>query len=321
MRLAIKPHVVREYRAMIAGLLAAAFLVSSADVEPGLQKRTPAAFARVGALQGDAMRETSGLAASRRHPGLFWALNDSGDEARLFALDSSGRQLGEVHIDGARNLDWEDLAAWRDEQGQPWLAIADIGDNFAWRQTVQLYLLAEPEPGARRATVARSIEFRWSDGPHDSESLAVDASGRQFLFVDKARVPMGLYRLPIDAPPRGAVAQRIADLPLIEPRAAPSTTARLRRSSAVAMDISDDGRRLMILTYAWTALFERDDGENWATVMQRPPRGTGRVPSGLLFEAAALAPDGRSAWIASEGAGTPIYQWLRIERRAPKRAR
>ena len=36
------------------------------------------------------LEEMSGIVPSRRYPGIFWVHNDSGDEARLFAIRADG---------------------------------------------------------------------------------------------------------------------------------------------------------------------------------------------------------------------------------------
>ena len=47
-------------------------------------------------IDSEQLLEGSGLAASRRPPGVFWTHNDPGDSARLFAIDRQGRVLGDV---------------------------------------------------------------------------------------------------------------------------------------------------------------------------------------------------------------------------------
>ena len=42
--------------------------------------------------------EASGLAVSRRQPGLLWTHNDSGHDTELFAVDSSGAVQGRVRL-------------------------------------------------------------------------------------------------------------------------------------------------------------------------------------------------------------------------------
>src|SRR5262245_47557574 len=104
----------------------------------------PVATIAIGAL-----REASGVVASRRHPGVFWSHNDSDDLPRLFAFRRDGapvvaagvdpaRYRG-VSIDGARNIDWEDITS--DPDGR--LYIGDIGNNYSTRRNLAIYVVDE----------------------------------------------------------------------------------------------------------------------------------------------------------------------------------
>ena len=64
-----------------------------------------------GYLQNDQLGELSGLAASSTNPGTFWAINDSGNRAKLFALNNHGKNLAEMTLPLV-NRDWEDMAAF-----------------------------------------------------------------------------------------------------------------------------------------------------------------------------------------------------------------
>src|SRR5437899_499106 len=60
----------------------------------------------IGRLDHPAIREASGIVASRRHPGVFWVHNDSGNPPALYAVRRDGRLVREYAV-GAPNLDWE----------------------------------------------------------------------------------------------------------------------------------------------------------------------------------------------------------------------
>ena len=62
-----------------------------------------------GALDDDDLVETSGIVASPTHPGVLWAHND-GDDARLFAMTTTGESLGTLIVNIEAD-DLEDLAA------------------------------------------------------------------------------------------------------------------------------------------------------------------------------------------------------------------
>jgi hypothetical protein len=159
--------------------------------------------------------ETSAIVPSPTQRGLFWSLNDSGNPAELFAIDTAGRALGRVTVQGAENRDWEALAVGRcpRREGQvaaSCLYIGDIGDNSAERPRVVIYRVAEPD--AAHDTVVAVIDSLlvvYPDGPRDAESLVVDPRGDLWI-VSKERVRNPrVYRVPAAAWSAGGTATAI----------------------------------------------------------------------------------------------------------------
>lgn len=282
-------------------LLAAALLAAAAADQ----------FVLAGRVEDPALSELSGLAASRARPGVFWAHNDSGNAARLFAIDHRGQLLQALPLRGARNIDWEDLA-WFEERGAPYLAVGDIGDNLGWRAFLTVYIVAEPGAAADAATPVRRIEFTYEDGPRDAEALAVDAAAGRILVMEKARPPAGLYELPLHVPDgERVVARRVAELQLgawnpEPPARVQSLGTRKYRDVATSMDLSRDGRRLLVLTYSHLLRFERAPGQAWDAALQRAPLVV-RAPRRSGLEAACFDADDRSVWVAREGRGAHLY--------------
>lgn len=122
--------------------------------------------------------EISGLAASTTHEGVLWAIADGGSEASLYAVDLDGTVLATVELDGATNVDWEDVAIGPGPPGTEgsYLYVADIGDNTSVRDSVALYVLPEPEVADGSATPDK-ITAAYSTGPTDAEALAVTTEG------------------------------------------------------------------------------------------------------------------------------------------------
>src|SRR5262249_3978534 len=120
-----------------------------------------------GRVSEPALRELSGLAASRVHAGVYYAHNDSGDRARVVALDARGSALGEFRLAGATATDWEDIAVGPCPRGSC-VYLADTGDNDANRPEIALYRVEEPPaPRAHAAPVDVAFErfaFRYPDG-------------------------------------------------------------------------------------------------------------------------------------------------------------
>ena len=81
------------------------------------------------------VKETSGLLYL---DGRIWTFNDSGGEAALYCMNpSSGALIRTLHIEGARNVDWEDMC-----MDSSWVYIADVGNNFATRDTLEIYRIS-----------------------------------------------------------------------------------------------------------------------------------------------------------------------------------
>ncbi len=104
-----------------------------------------------------ALNEQSGLLKSRQYPGVFWAHNDSGDLARIFAFRADGQAVGGskskpyegIRIDGATNSDWEDITTDGDN-----LYISDLGNNGNARRDLAIYMVPEPNPDVIKHTSA-----------------------------------------------------------------------------------------------------------------------------------------------------------------------
>ena len=149
-------------------------------------------------LKDDRIKESSGLAASLRAPGYFWTHNDSGDDADLYAFDGKGYKTGRASLKGTKAIDWEDLSAFSVD-GQPWLVVADSGDNALKRKSIKLYLLPEPDPEDKDSKVKPvTLVCKCPDGPMNCEAVAVDMKQNQIWFVAKSALPYAaIYTLPL----------------------------------------------------------------------------------------------------------------------------
>ena len=173
-------------------LSAIGLLPSIAGAQEPWTLRSPSEARQTGSFAERSLDESSGLAASRRQPGVLWTIEDSGNPAELHAVDTAGRVLGTWRIEGARNADWEALALGPCGS-ETCLHIADTGDNSARRDRVVIYRVREPDvpQGARRQARGRITEadvltFRYPDGAHDVEALVVTTS-TDLLLISKGR--------------------------------------------------------------------------------------------------------------------------------------
>jgi hypothetical protein len=266
-------------------------------------------------LQTDGrLDELSGLAASRAHPGVYWANNDSGNGAALFAIRADGTHVADLRIVGASNLDWEDIASY-DLDGHHYLLVADTGDNGGLRQQLTLYVIEEPAQlrDGDHVRIARTILFRWPDGPRDCEAVAVDAKRGEILLISKKRIPAELYRLPLRPQARVPVAELIAALPgIAQPDAAAQTerTPHGRyRAQVTGADLSADGRQLAVLTYGSVYLYSRSTNESWPSAFNAHAPINLALPWLPQAEAIAYSADGTSLLVGGERVPSPLIRF------------
>lgn len=269
-----------------------------------------------GLVTDPAMDEISGMAASRTHPGDFWAINDSGNSAQLHLMDGSGQHRGSVAVAGVANIDWEDLASF-ELDGKPYLLVADTGDNGGLRRDLVLHVFEEPTDLASPPKLAWSLRFRWPDGPRDCEAVAVDPKRGEVLLLSKKRVPPELFRLPLR--PDGdkeAVAELIGTLPGIEqPDAGDLRRSPIYgryRAQVTGADLSPNGRVLAVLNYRSVHFLVRPANGDWEPVLQEKPSHL-TLPWMPQAEAIAFALDGQSLVIGSEQLPSPLLRY-RVER-------
>lgn len=268
-----------------------------------------AALARTqpqGAVDDARLRELSGLVVSPSDPARYWAHNDSGNAAELFALDRAGQVLARVGIRDAAAFDWEDIATFT-LRGQPYLAIADSGDNLRWRDVLEIVVVHEPAP--RRGSdglvlsPAWTLRVRLPDGARDIEALGADAARAQFWMVEKTDADPALYRLPLRAQDM-VIAQASGTLQLgAACRVAAKPCARAGR--VTALDFDRTARQALLLTAQGAYWYRRAPAQDWqqafagAPVFIPLPRL--RQPEALAFDA-----DGQGFTVSSEGRKAPL---------------
>lgn len=267
-----------------------------------------------GLVTDRALDEISGLAASRNHPGHFWAINDSGNSAELQLMDSEGRHRASVPVVGIANIDWEDLASFELE-GRRYLLIADTGDNGGIRSELVLHVIEEPTSLEAPARLAWSVRFRWPDGPRDCEAAAVDPLRGEVLLVSKKRVPPELFRVPLRPTGVQAVAEHLGNLPGIEqPDAGDLRRSPIYgryRAQVTAADLSPNGRVLAVLNYRSVHFIVRPRNGDWAPALVGKPSHL-TLPWMPQAEAIAFATDGLSLVIGSEQLPSPFLRY-RVE--------
>ncbi|WP_131741803.1 hypothetical protein [Actinomadura roseirufa] len=255
-------------------------LVPAAAAEPGPKVLFKITDARI--------NESSGLAASTRHPGVVYTHNDSGGVAQIFALAPDGSVRAVLSLAGAGARDWEGMALGKDDRGRPAIFVADIGDNLggAWPY-VTLYRI--PEPAELRSQTIRATAFRlkYADGPRNAETVMINPRTNR-LYIASKLFSGALYEGP----------ERLRT-------GTANTLHKIGGAPPMATDgaFAPDGSTCVIRTYFGARLYSvGPDG--------RPGKSITSVslPFQSQGESVTYTPDGRSLLAGSEGRDQPVYR-------------
>jgi hypothetical protein len=268
----------------------------------------------LGTVSDPAIGESSGLAASRRHPGLVWTHNDSGDAPLVFCLDAKAANCGVWRVAGAEAFDWEDMAAGPGPDGNgTFLYLGDIGDNIDQRTEIVVYRIPEPVPAAGPPSTAAApattgpaevIRLRYPDGPHDAEAMAVHPTTGDLYVISKDAQSARVYKAkaPLD-PSKVTTLAQMGNIRLgTGPRGLEVVTGA---------DISRDGTRVALSSYAQGYELEVPAGGTFDDVWSARPVPVTLGPR-LQGEAIAYRLDGRALLTSSEISPWPLQQ---VERR------
>ncbi len=217
--------------------------------EPPWRVERPTNTRRTGAFRHPLLKESSGVAVSRRYPGTLWTLNDSGNDPLLFATDTLGRNLGVLAVPGTSNRDWEAIALGPCET-RDCLYIADTGNNRRNFDTSTIYRLEEPGLPLDVSSRPRveTLEFRFPKGTPDVEAAFVDGTGAIYL-ISKSRGSLpAVYRLAPESwtDDEHATAELVDRLPI-------DTSSLGSRVTDAAL--SPSGRTVAVRTYLAIYLF------------------------------------------------------------------
>ncbi|RAL21769.1 hypothetical protein DL240_13030 [Lujinxingia litoralis] len=275
---------------------------------------------RVAEIHDERLGESSGLAASWLNPDILWTHNDSGDQARLFALSTTGEVLTEVRLPPAQNVDWEDMAIGPCQPGspQPCLYLADIGDNLARRDHLMIYRVPEPrlaEPPPPRLELTQDIaaqRFTYQGGPRDAEALLVDPRSAEIFILEKNDSGnAGVFELSEAFAEADSLleARHIAELTL------PGSLSFGKMITAA--DVSPDGGEFTLRTYTHLLTYCAPGGE-LRQAFEAAPQRVMVNPGTLQGEALTYDRRDDALWLTSERLPAPL---IRVDRASAPAAR
>jgi hypothetical protein len=266
---------------------------------------------RAGNLDTASLSEASGMAASAIVENRLYHTNDTWTPSpNFFITDTAGQNLQVVNIEGVSNNprinDIEDMDVG--QCGDSWcLFIGDIGDNRANRPTINILVIEEFTEVPSSVTPKHYLRVQYPDGPHDSESLALHPNGDIYILTKEitsllGTAPAKLYRLARDhwenAGDEVLTLEFVANLDLF---ALSGTTVNIFSHIATGIDISNDGQRLLILTYGEVFEIATDVSLlNGETISTETPNKQIEVVTLLQQESISYANEGYSFFYTAE---------------------
>ncbi|MFC8358899.1 WD40 repeat domain-containing protein [Streptomyces griseorubiginosus] len=226
--------------------------------------------------------ESSGLAASHQHPGIYWTHNDQDTGAYLYAVDSAtGRTVARITMTGVGTpRDVEAIAIGPGNE----IWVGDIGDNdgVTWPY-VWIYKLPEPKELKDQTVKATQYVVKYSDGSRDAESMVVHPRTGRVYIIDKQEDGGHLYEGPAELSPTGTNLFR------------PTEPIDLWATDAA---FSPNGEQLVVRGYFGGLWYDWNGGHLKKQGRLSVPLGQG--------ESVSYSPDGTKLLLGMEGANSEV---------------
>ncbi|HHE38937.1 MAG TPA: hypothetical protein ENL20_10250 [Candidatus Cloacimonetes bacterium] len=201
--------------------------------------------------------ESSAIIKSRIWENVYWTLNDSGDEARIFPFNHDGKVLranwykeeAGVYIPDAVNVDWEDMTT--DDQGNIYIGACGNNDNI--RRDLAIYIIKDPFPASTSKTrVFQTIDFYYpeqTEFPANPNNFDCEA-----IFWAKGK----LYLLTKHRADSKTCLYRFDEMELFKNNPITKLGSFEIGGMVTSAEASNDGKKLAVLTYNSVWLFESE---------------------------------------------------------------
>jgi hypothetical protein len=206
--------------------------------------------------------ENSAAAMSVHQPGVVFTINDSGNDALLFAIDTTGADRGVWRVSGVANGDWEATSIGPCDAQRPsgCVYIGDTGENTGPNPSRAIYRVVEPTADGTRGSVQPEVvRYTYPDQRHDVEAMYVAPNGDIVLITKRPLLGGGnrlrsalVFRILASA--WGTSGRVVADFVDSLPIVPGSIPFRLITDASLA----PDGHHLAVRTYAQVFIFATD---------------------------------------------------------------
>lgn len=203
--------------------------------------------------------EASGLAASIANPRMLWTVNDSGNPAEVFLIDTTAQIKMVCRLKNVENRDWEDIVIGPGpDSTKNYIYVADIGDNRAVYPTKILYRFEEPVFTDTTVEIVNfdTLYLKLDDGARDTEAIMIDPLQKGMYLLSKREDSVRFYK--VNYPYEGDTL-----------RARYRVTLPYHNINAA--EISPDGTEVVIKDYDNIYYWKRPDGGPISKLLQTQP--------------------------------------------------
>lgn len=206
-------------------------------------------------LENTTLVEQSGIAASSVYDSILFVHQDSGNEGAVYIINTNGKSIGKIMLNGIHNRDWEDIAVGPGPLTCiSYLYVADIGDNDAKYPDIVVYRF--PEPNLLTNKVGQEylindfdqIRLKYDDKPKNAESLMVDPLTKDIYIATKESNNAKIYKI--------SYPQNTKEISTI------SAVAQLPFDKLTGGDISSDGKEILLrnksTVWHWQKISQQD---------------------------------------------------------------
>ncbi|MGW4547462.1 WD40 repeat domain-containing protein [Streptomyces violaceorubidus] len=268
----------RPFALLASALLVGAFAVPASAADGDAAPAGSDGFT----IKDPRITESSGLAASRLHPGVYWTHNDQDTGPYLYAVDgATGETVARVALSGVGTP--RDVEAIAIGPGNK-IFVGDIGDNdgVTWPY-VWIYELPEPTELKDQTVKATQYVVKYSDGSRDAESMVVHPKTGRVYIIDKHEDGGHLYEGPAKLSSSGTNVFK------------PTVPVDLWATDAA---FSPDGEQLAVRGYLGGIWYDWNGGKIRREDRISVPLGQG--------ESATYTIDGKKLLLGMEGANSPV---------------
>ncbi|MFJ8749546.1 WD40 repeat domain-containing protein [Streptomyces sp. NPDC102441] len=235
-------------------------------------------------IEDSRITESSGIAASRLHPGIYWTHNDSDDGPYVYAVDSrTGKTVATITMKGVGDpRDVEAISVGPDGN----LYVGDIGDNLdgSWDH-VWIYRFPEPKRLADATVRATQFDVTYADGARNAEAMMVHPKTGRVYIASKREGGGALYEGPEKLAAGGDnVFRRVGEVPWVTDGA-----------------FSPDGKELVLRSYFSARRYAFENGRLGADHAVS-------VPLQGQSESVTYTADGSAMMFGSEGKQSEVVR-------------